>query len=262
MIKVLTFYFTKDESTLNVKGLRSVLTQVGVSQDIYVVSASPVNLERYGFHLPNIVVSTKPSWPVPVKIGFSFNVALLLVGERINNYQYIFKVDGDVVIPKDYLINLMIQKPLIAGIGPALLISTTFFKKLLKNKYPVNYCDDGFILALAISKGIWPLNYKGKELINMPPISTLKDREYIYGIEYYKWGMPFILLLILPLTRIYLKIAKKMKPYQRKELKAYLFNIIGYIHAFIHKFRKYDFHREYRRMRIRHLYDSVVRTLL
>ncbi|MEM1720556.1 MAG: hypothetical protein QW496_06920 [Desulfurococcaceae archaeon] len=258
MIRVLTLYFTKDESTFNRESLESVVNQVGVLQDIYVISASPIDLKKRGLDIPNIVVSTRSSWPVPIRIGYSFNVALLFIERKtgLHQYHYLFKVDGDVVLPKDYLYNLIAQKPLVSGIGSALLISTAFFKVLMKNRYPVNYCDDGFIFALAISRGAWPLDYNGKGSIEVPPIITLKDREYAYGIEYYKWGMPPILLLLLPLTRIYLKVTRKMREHQRKDMKAYLYNIVGYIHALIHRTKKYEFHREYGRMRIVHLYHG------
>ncbi|MEM4436868.1 MAG: hypothetical protein QXO22_07990, partial [Thermosphaera sp.] len=85
---------------------------------------------------------------------------------------------------------------------------------------------------------------------------TLKDREFIYGIEYYKWGMPFFLLFILPITRIYLRLMKAMKPYQYKELKAFLFNVVGYVYALSYGLRRYEFNRDYGRMRLIHLYHS------
>lgn len=258
MSRVLTLYFTRDETTFNYESLRSVMDQINVDQSIYLVSARPIRLERYGIRVPNIVVRTKQSWPVPIKIGFSFNVALLKISENIEQYDYIFKVDGDAVLPRDYLYNLISQRPHVAGIGPALLISFVFFKKLMKNKYPINYCDDGYIFALAISNGIWPLRYKGIGDIKIPPIVTLADREYIYGMEYYKWGLPLILLIILPLTRIYLRATGRMKPYQQKSLKAFLYNIVGYIHALIHGEKKYGFHCKYGKMRIIHLYRELM----
>ncbi|MEM1596022.1 MAG: hypothetical protein QXS24_02590 [Desulfurococcaceae archaeon] len=256
MIKVLTLYFTRDKLTFNPRSLESVVNQMNVSQDIYVISAEPIDLWNYGFRISNVVIPTKSTWPVPIKIGYSFNAALVKINKEIDRYDYVFKVDGDVILPKDYLINLASRKPHVAGIGPALLISTVFFKKLMKNKYPVTYCDDGFIFALAISKGVWPLHYTGGGDVIIPPIITLKDREYIYGVEYYKWGLPPILLVIHPITRIYLKITRKMKEYQRKNLRAYLYNAVGYVHALIHNVKKYEFSREYGKMRIIHLYHK------
>jgi hypothetical protein len=256
---ILTLYFTKDESTFNPRSLESVINQVGVVQKIYVVSASPIDLGRYGFETSNIVIPVKQSWPVPVRVGFSFNMALRLTGEDVSRYEYLFKVDGDVVLPRDYLKSIISLNPLLAGYGQAMLISTKFFRVVLKGVYPMNYCDDSYIMAVAIARGIWPiLPYKD---IDMPKASTLPQREYLYGVEYYKWGMPLPLLILHPLTRIYLKATGKMKKTQRKELKAYMWNLVGYIHASINREEKYWFHRDYGRMRILHLYHSLLSQL-
>uniref|UniRef100_A0A7C4FHZ3 Glycosyltransferase family 2 protein n=1 Tax=Ignisphaera aggregans TaxID=334771 RepID=A0A7C4FHZ3_9CREN len=252
---ILTLYFTKDESTFNFCSLKSVVSQEGVTQKVYVVSASPINLRKYGFNLTNIVVPTKQSWPIPIRIGFSFNAALKLIKEDISKYSYLFKVDGDVVLPKDYLMRLIASKPLIAGYGPAMLLSTKFFKVILGGRYPINYCDDGYIIAVAIAKGIWPKLHDSK--IEIPQVRTIPLREYMYGIEYYKWGMPLPFLILHILTRIYLRVTKKMKETQEKSFRAYLWNIVGYIHASINKKRRYYFHREYGRMRILHIYRSI-----
>jgi hypothetical protein len=256
---ILTFYFTKDESTFNPRSLKSVVGQGGVAQKIYIVSASPINLKKYGFGLQNIVVPTRQSWPVPVRVGFSFNVALRLSGENLVYYDYLFKVDGDAVLPSDYLSTLLSLKPLVAGYGPAMLISSKFFRAVLGGVYPINYCDDGFIIAAAIARGIWPvLHHKD---IDVPDAPTLPQREYIYGEEYYKWGMPLPLILIHSLSRIYLRASGKMKKTQRKELKAYLWNMAGYIHAFLNKEKRYRFHRDYGKMRILQLYHSFIKQM-
>ena len=255
---ILTLYFTKDESTFNPHSLKSVVNQKGIIQKIYVISSSPINLRKYGFDLTGIVVPTKQSWPIPVRIGFSFNVALKLIREDLSKYDYLFKVDGDVILPEDYLLKLTTSKPLIAGYGPAMLISTKFFKVILEGKYPINYCDDGYIIAAAIAKGIWPKLHTVR--IRIPQVTTISMREYMYGIEYYKWGMPLVFLILHILTRIYLKVTKKMRETQEKNFKAYLWNIVGYIHASINKERKYYFHKEYGKMRILHIYHSI-RTL-
>ncbi|MEM0004704.1 MAG: glycosyltransferase family A protein [Desulfurococcaceae archaeon] len=256
---ILTLYFTKDESTFNPRSLESVINQVGVVQKIYVVSASPIDLGRYGFETSNIVIPVKQSWPVPVRVGFSFNMALRLTGEEVSRYEYLFKVDGDVVLPRDYLKSIISLNPLLAGYWQAMLISTKFFRVVLKGVYPMNYCDDSYIMAAAIARGIWPiLPYKD---IDTPKAPTLPQREYLYGVEYYKWGMPLPLLILHPLTRIYLKATGKMKKTQRKELKAYMWNLVGYIHASINREEKYWFHRDYGRMRILHLYHSLLSQL-
>jgi hypothetical protein len=94
---ILTLYFTKDESTFNPRSLESVINQIGVVQKIYVISASPIDLKKYGFETPNIVIPVKQSWPVPVRVSSSLNMALKLTGEDVGRYSYLFKVNGDAI---------------------------------------------------------------------------------------------------------------------------------------------------------------------
>lgn len=259
--RVLTLYFTRDESTFSEMNLRSVIDQIGVSQDIYVISARPIDLYKRGFRLLNIVISTKTSWPIPLRIAYSFNAAIYLLsrmGIDIDKYEYLFKVDGDVYLPLDYLYNLISQRQLVGGFGAAMLISTKFYRYFLGGRYPINYCDDGYILAYSIAVSGQIAIYRGKGSVEIPRVEVVEDREFLYGMEYYKWGLPFFLLIVLPFTRIYLKITRRMKRYQEKPLISYLHNFAGYVRAFINRDKKYRFHRDYAKMRVLHLYHRLI----
>ncbi|MEM4530236.1 MAG: hypothetical protein QXL14_01175 [Candidatus Aenigmatarchaeota archaeon] len=256
MSKILTLYFTKDKSTFNPNNFERIVNQIGVEQEIYIVSREPINFKEF----KNIVVHTNQDWPVPLRIGYSFNIAIKRIDKNITEFKYIFKVDDDVILPENYLLELVKSKPIVAGIGPALLISIPFYLNILNGKYPINYCDDGYISALAISKGIWPELYNGNIII--PSVITLKEREYIYGVEYYKWGLHPLLFIILFTTRVYLIISKKMKLFQKKSFKAFLYNFVGYLHAYLNNYKKYNFHKEYTKMRILHLINSFFKYYL
>ena len=183
---VLTLYFTKDKSTFDIVNYKSVLEQRGVIQDVIVISASSIDTEN------NITVKVLDTWPLQVRIGFSFNI----VTQKINlkKYTHIFKVDGDVQLPSDYLYNLLNKRTAVAGIGAALLFSIPFFKVALNSKYPISYCDDGYIAAVSIALGIWPPKYDGQGKVIIPPVKYYLRREFFYGIEYYRWGMPWWLV--------------------------------------------------------------------
>lgn len=260
--RVLTLYFTKNERTFNPSNFRTVLQQEGVDQDIYVVSAEPVNIGRHGFSVPNIVVPTRQSWPVPVRIGYSFNAALAVLKHQFSvspeSYDYIFKVDGDVSLPPDYLRNLVAKGAPVAGFGPAMLISTGFFYRVLGGKYPVNHCDDGYLLAVNIAFTGRVARYTGTGELSIPEVGVDREREFAYGVEYYKWGVPAPLLLVLPVTRVYLRVLRKMKKYQEKPLVAYLYNYSGYLHAVLRGYRKYSFHRAYSKMRVKQLFTEFL----
>jgi hypothetical protein len=241
-------YFTKNKETFILKNYKSVVFQKGVSQDIYVVSAEPLDLKN------NIVVSVMKNWPVPIKIGFSFNMAIRKVS--LNNYTHIFKVDGDVILPDDYLINLLAKKAPVSGIGAAFLISVSFFKKFLKSKYPISYCDDGYISALAISLGVWPPKYDGTGNVLIPPVKYYIDREFMYGSEYYKWGMPLWFIIFLPFVSLIIRY--RLKRFEYRSFKANLFNLTGYISAFFKREKKYYWWKGYSKYRTLHFISKFL----
>jgi hypothetical protein len=82
-------------------------------------------------------------------------MALRLTGEDVSRYEYLFKVNGDVVLPRDYLKSIISLNPLLAGYGQAMLISTKFFRVVLNGVYPTNYCDNSYIMAMAIAIAIF-----------------------------------------------------------------------------------------------------------
>ncbi|MEM1619436.1 MAG: hypothetical protein QXU52_01620 [Fervidicoccaceae archaeon] len=226
-------------------------------QDIYVVSAEPVRLCERIPGCRNVVIGVRASWSVPVRVGFSFNAALLVLkarGVRVEDYDYIFKVDGDVTLPDDYLENLISKRPLVAGFGAALLISKNFFRYALGGMYPINECDDGYVLARSVAMTGLVVRYDGPGEVVLKGVTTIASREIAYGEEFYKWGLPLPLLVLLPFTRLYLRLTRRMKPFQQKSLTSYFYNAVGYLRAMVNRRKRYSFHKDYARMRVLQLY--------
>ncbi|MEZ0346877.1 MAG: hypothetical protein ABWK01_10015 [Infirmifilum sp.] len=245
--KVLTLYITRDASTFDKNTFTKVLKQVGVKQDVYVISAKPLPIKG------NIHIRVPQSLPVPIRVGLSINMALRHI--NITEYTHIFKVDSDVSLPPDYLLNLLSKRSPLAGRGAALLLSTKFFKEVLGGRYPVKYCDDGYISALCISRGCWPPEYTGKGQLHIPVIRQ-PAREYAYGQEYYMWGLSFPLLVLLSALLVFTK---------RKDLRSVVHNLAGYISAVLRHEKRYPWWRSYRYYRVRHLVNrglGVVRLLV
>lgn len=216
-----------------------VRKQVGVVQDIYVVSAQPVPVEN------NIVVPVPQSFPLPVRIGVSINNALRRIG--IEGYTHIFKVDSDAELPPDYLAGLLSAGKPIAGRGVALLISTEFFRKFLKSKYPVSYCDDGYIAAVSIAYGWWPPEYMGHFEF---PVIHQPMREYTYGREYYKWGLPLPLFIL---------ISPKLLATKRRDIRSLVCNLSGYLSAALAREARYEWWRRYAYFRTKHFVEKALR---
>jgi hypothetical protein len=101
-MRVLTLFLTRDESTFIQENYKRVKNQKDVDQEVYVVSAKPICIEN------NLVIQVSQSLPVPIRIGLSIRIALKKI--NVKSYTHIFKVDGDIKLPLDYLSNLLNKK--------------------------------------------------------------------------------------------------------------------------------------------------------
>ncbi len=257
-MRVLTLYLCKDREHFDPRNFDSVRAQKGVDQEIVLVSAEPIRVEG----ALNVVVPVKREWPLPVRVGYSINAAIrrlqLGFGLRLSDYDYILKVDSDVWLPPDYIENLTSKRAPVAGVGAALLISVPFFIVALKGVYPVKHCDDGYISALSISLGAWPPHYSGRGRLRVPPVRFEKKRELAYGIEYYRWGLSPILMLLLPFASRLIRLAW----HERRSFRAHITNAAGYLAAALRGTDKYAFHALYRKMRNRHFSERVLEILV
>jgi hypothetical protein len=252
-MRILTLYICKDYSHFKWHNFANVLFQRNIQQDIFIVSAEPILIKGIQ-KVHNIVIPVRLEWPLPIRVAYSINAAIRLLrskfGVKLQDYHYIFKVDSDVMLPFDYLENLILKHSPVAGIGAALLISVPFFLIKLKGRYPINYCDDGYVGALSLSMGVWPPSYNGfgKIYIVHTPVHNnyLHEREYAYGIEYYKWGLPLVILIM--------RVCEK-------GFRSILTNITGYLRATLYREDKYHFHRSYSKIRTRYFAENIIKRL-
>ena len=253
--RVLTLYMCKDRSHFNPRNFASVIGQDGVEQEVFAVSAEPLGVEG----LRNIVVPVRSEWPLPVRVSFSVNASLKLLRSKykidLRAFNYLFKVDSDALLPHDYLVRLTSTRAPVAGVGAALLISIPFFLTVLKGVYPLKHCDDGYISAASVALGAWPPTHEG---LRLPPIAYDEPREFAYGVEYYRWGLSPLLLALIPLASR----MQRLRPHERRKLKAHVMNAAGYLWAAVRRLDKYWFHESYRKMRNRHFAEKVLQALL
>jgi hypothetical protein len=126
---------------------------------------------------------------VPLRVGICINAFLQWHGYE--KYKWILKIDSDMEIPKGFF-NKLNEKPddIVYGCGSVFAMSVKFFKNYLKGHYPINNCDDGYIFATAASYG----------KMEYAPIAGRwyfsPRRALNYGIEFYKYGIPFWLILL------------------------------------------------------------------
>jgi hypothetical protein len=231
------------------------MAQEGVNQEVFAISAEPLGVEG----LRNIVVPVKRDWPLPVRVSYSVNAALRILrikhGIKLREFEYLFKVDSDAMLPRDYVVRLASTRAPVAGIGAALLISVPFFLTVLGGVYPMKHCDDGYVSAVSIAIGVWPPSHEG---LRLPPVGYDKPREFAYGVEYYRWGLSPLLLALMPFASRMLK----LRPHERRRFEAHMVNIAGYVWAAVHRLSKYNFHRAYRKMRNRHFAENFLNVIV
>jgi hypothetical protein len=251
-MRVLTLYMCRDQSHFRARNFASVVGQEEVEQEVFAVSAEPLSVEG----VRNVVVPVKRSWPLPIRVSYSVNAALRILrlkhGVELRNFDYLFKVDSDVVLPRDYLARLTSTRAPVAGVGAALLISVPFFLVVLGGSYPVKYCDDGYVGARSVAVGVWPPSHEG---LHSPPVGYDKPREFAYGVEYYRWGFSPVLLALMPFASSVLR----LRPHERRRFEAHVVNAAGYLWAALHRLSRYEFYADYRRMRNRHLAEKFLK---
>jgi hypothetical protein len=191
---ILTLVITKDY--IDPENMR-MLQEQNVAQDIYVVSAAPINIKN------NIVVKVNQNLPLGFRMGKSINIALEKFS--LDKYSHILKIDGDVKLYPNTLDKLLaLGKPFV-GVGNCLLIDMQLFLKLFKGKWGDCPAEDTFMLSLAFAVGVvdWYMfsPIEGYEH-NFKPYS---DRE-LYRFGEYERSLGYPLLYALYYTLLCRKI--------------------------------------------------------
>lgn len=120
------------------------------------------------------------------------------------------------------------------GCGQAMAIHRDLMK-LLGGKYPISYCDDGYVGAFAMAHGCMKYreikSYSSETSKTRVFASETKTRVFAYGIEKYKWGCPFWYILYCCHTLLFDKY--------------FVYEVSGWLWAFFHRVKKYDFANKY-----------------
>jgi hypothetical protein len=231
LVSILTLYITKD--SIDEKCYSSVLKQKGVKQDVIVVSARKIEVAN------NFVVEVPQSYPLPVRVGFSINRALEVYWDD-KKYDYLFKVDGDVLLPQNYLLNLISENKPIIGAGCAMLIEAGFFRDHFRNRWAVTYVDDEYMKAYAFAMGFINELWERIDLSITFEYRPSLSRQYIYGKEYYKYGAPIWFMFLRVIASIRNRI-KKIPAYI--PVSHSIYSIGGYISMIGTK--RYEWHSNY-----------------
>jgi hypothetical protein len=116
-----------------------------------------------------------------------------LAKEQLDDFSYILRVDGDTILPKNFVEeSLKLNADLVGCGGYAQLLKTSTFKELFDNVYPVDFAEDTVLTEAVIrSPNHSYSKYVVKPITPAPkkyPLSSwIKNGEFRYRI-----GMPFL----------------------------------------------------------------------
>ena len=170
----------------------------------------------------------KPNFqdPVSKRVAAALNVVLSKV--RLEEYDYLLRVDADTVLPRRFLEeNLKVNADCVAEGGYAMLIKVSSFIKYFNGRFAVVEAEDSYIGFKLLSRGRIVKSYV------LPPKMTRKSGAYhswkYYferGIARYKFGYGPIHIIGSPYRDI-----------------RNVFAILGYFFAFLKRMERHDFAR-------------------
>lgn len=159
---------------------------------------------------------------LPEKVSFTLNEGLSHI--RLEDFDYILRVDGDTILPADYLEESLRDAPDLYGDwGYAMLIKTQPFLKLMNGKFHPE-SDDSYIIHKFIAE---------KQKVTHRQIKLVQTRKRPHDMNdllacgeiYYKLGYePFHVLSF----------------FGNRGLKDMLLVVIGYFNALVRRERKFD----------------------
>ncbi|MCQ5341411.1 MAG: glycosyltransferase family 2 protein [Candidatus Methanomethylicia archaeon] len=203
--------------------IKSLLNQTIKPSRIIIAAGSSSVCQECKIHGIDCIY-VKPNFyeHVGIRMTKAMNIALQSV--NINNYDYILKLDDDVILPPKF-IEMCIKEnaDCVGGSGCAQLFKVSTFIKLFNGRFPEVVSEDTYrefaILATGRKLVKWPIE----------PIYFIKKKHswrYYYEIGYnrYKLGYDFIHIL-----------------FHLRHGINYVFYLIGYISALIHREKKYSF---------------------
>jgi len=132
----------------------------------------------------------KPNFSQPLgkRVGAAINFAFSK--QVLQEYDYILKVDAEVILPADFIkINLTNMPDFIGTGGSAMLFKTYAFLKAVGGKYPEVFADDTYLGSKFLYEG-----FTYKRWLCDPQFKSRRKGHHSYkhelerGVEWYKLG--------------------------------------------------------------------------
>ncbi len=136
-----------------------------------------------------IVIANKP-FPqfrfTGERAGMAIRDALLK--EKLEDYTHLLRVDGDTILPKDYIEHSLSKNVDLVGIGGyAQLLRVSAFKDLFDCVYPIDFAEDSCLSWAVIYSNKHTFD-KGKKPILPPPKKYPMKTWFEYGACRHRFG--------------------------------------------------------------------------
>ncbi len=166
----------------------------------------------------------------------------------ISMYDYVLKLDDDVILPRDFVEVHTRSGFDVIGKGQALLIRTKALLDTLGRMWPPIAADDAYLRLLLLAH-----KYRGKRLEWLTPVHSdaVKlsfKRSFAIGRDYYSMGLLIINVLY-----------EAVKHFIKGEFKAAMGKVSGYISCYITKCPKYKYRELIRRYVFERIYLKLKR---
>lgn len=136
-----------------------------------------------------IVIADKP-FPQFRFAGERAGMALrdILLKEKLDDYTHILRVDGDTILPENYIEHSLSKNVDLVGMGGyAQLIRISAFKDLFDCLYPIDFAEDSCLSWAVIYSNKHTFD-KGKTPILPPPKKYPVEAWFEYGACRYRFG--------------------------------------------------------------------------
>jgi len=181
------------------------------------------------------------------RIGHTINAAL--AGVKLQDYDYILRVDADVTLPRSFLAtNLKVKADMVGRFGFAVILKTFSFIKLLKGSWPELFGEDTYVVHTYLSHGYCVMNYA------LSPILRRKSGVFYSWQDHFLRGVLMYKLGYEPFHAFGLALDIKAN-------RTNIFVIFGYISAVIKQMEQFEFANWIFRKQLRELVNMRKLTL-
>jgi len=173
------------------------------------------------------IIFSKPSMkePLGLRVAKALNIALSRV--RIEEYDYILRVDADIRLPKKFIEeNIKLDADIVGKAGYAMLIKNKTFLQIFKGQFPEVASEDSYI-----NYKLWSLGKKVEDWKVYPKLLPQSVRKHFWrqkfhsGMEAYRIGYEPI------------HVVARLRSDPAKNV----FFCLGYTCALLRCLRKYEF---------------------